>query len=239
MVAKAVKNRAPSYLYHILCPIVGPLCDRDLCSGSGAKFCTDRSVRRSCACVSAGGFDSASGGLAGDVVAILDVAKDASESCDVVPAELTWGCCGTIVGGAVGTFVSGRGSPFAFASASCTLAAGVRSGGDVVGSSEFCDDVSVRTTNSTLCGAVSAAGAFDGFAVNASVFAGEGILGDDLKMSQLGTMRPTAIAPAPTATPPTAATNPNKRNTFDCFVSEDPDCCDFIITSPTCGSTDG
>jgi hypothetical protein len=106
--------------------------------------------------------------------------------------------------------------------------------GDVVGPSEYFDGVSDRTINSTLRGAVAAADTeltSDEFPVNASAFAGR-TLGDNLKMSQLGTMRPAAIAPAPTATQAMAAANPNQRNTFDCFVSEDSDCCNFIITLP-------
>jgi hypothetical protein len=187
-------------------------------------------------------LDSTSGGLVGDAETILDVATGASESCDVVPtAEFISRCCDTIAGGAVGAFVSGGGSLLAFESASCKLTTGVRSRGDVVGSSECCEGASVRTISSSFCGPAADAGTeltFDGLMVNASVFVGAGTFGDDLKMSQLGTMRPTAIAPAPTATQPTAATNPNNRTTFDCFVSEDSDCCDLIITSPTSASTE-
>jgi hypothetical protein len=213
-----------------------------LCTATvGAKFCTDR-----VGCESRGGVDgfgSASGELVGDAAAILDVATGASEFCNVVPiAGFTGGSCGaTTAGGAVGAFALDRGSLLAFDSASCKLVVGTRVSGDGVGSSECGEGVSVRTINSTLCRDVVDVDMElipDELAVDASAFAGVGTLGDALKMSQLGTMRPTAIAPAPTATPPTAATNPNKRKMFDCFVSEDSDCCDFIITSPTCATTE-
>jgi hypothetical protein len=214
-----------------------------LCAATiGAKFCTDRIGRDSRGGVVVGGFGSASGGVVCDAAAIPDVATDTSESFDVVPiVEFTGGACGdTIAGGAVGTSESDKGLLFAFDSASCKLPTGSRARGDVVCSSECCNGVSARTINSTFCGAGADADTEltpDELALDASVFAGAETLGDNLKMSQLGTMRPTAIAPAPTATQPTAARNPNKRNTFDCFVRDDSDCCDFIVTSPTCGIT--
>jgi hypothetical protein len=116
------------YLYHILCPMVGPPCDRNLGAASvGAKFCTDRIGGESRGGVAGGDFDSTSGGLVGDSAAIPDVATGASESSDdVAIAEFTSGSRGTTIAGCVvGTFESGTGSLLSFDSASCKLTAGI------------------------------------------------------------------------------------------------------------------